>query len=354
VKTAKHHRGIGRLLILTIVATVMYLSAAAPADAGVAAGRADIEVWVENAGFVHPSYDDVVISVRAARGCFATVAVIDTDGFLHVVHPFSPNDNAWLNQGVTYRFSGNELGLGVLRGRGIAHVFAIGSPYPFDFASFGDAVFVGRFGYRVYGDPYLAGYEFSMRLLPGEYARNFVGVSFARFYVREWCRYPVYLCHGFHSETVHVRTGGYCRQCSRVYDRYRVHVNDPRVAMQPPKYKDTQVASDEMTRIRIKKIERGSGTGSVVRKPEVRYETSAKIVSARRTGSRLGTGSNTVFATTTRVTGAKRRATAEKSRLVNEYSTRNNDSGQNGVTTSSHRTSDVHYKAKAKKGRVSR
>ncbi len=352
MKTAKHHSGISRLLILTFVATVMVSSAAAPANAGVVAGRADIEVWVQNAGTVYQSYNDVTISVRAARGCFVTVAVIDTDGFLHVVHPFSPHDNAWLNQGVTYRFSGYDLGLGVLRGRGIAHVFAIGSSYPFDYASFGDAVFTGRFGYRIYGDPYLAGYEFSEGLLPGEYARNYVGLSFARFYVREWRRYPVYLCHGFHSETVHVRTGDYCRRCSHVYDRYRVHVNDPRIAVQLPKYKDTQVASDENTRIRIKRTRHGSTGVNTVRRPEVRYETSAKIVSARRTGSRVATDRKSRRAKTTRVTGAKRHATADKTRLVNKNTTRNIESGRDGVKTN--KRSDVHYKAKAKKGQVNR
>jgi hypothetical protein len=350
MKTAEHTRGIRRLLILAIVATAMVSGAAVPAaNAGVATGQTNIEVWVENAGNVFPSYDDVMISVRAARGCFATIAVIDTDGYLHVVHPFSAEDNAWLNRGVTYRFSGRDLGLGVLRGRGIAHVFAVGSPYPFDYASFGEAVFTGGFGYRVYGDPYLAGTEFSMRLLPGVYDRNYVGMSFARFYVREWRRYPVYLCHGFHSGAVHVRTGDYCRRCSTVYDQYRVHVNDPRIAAQLPKYKDTQVATAENNRVRIRRTESDYNGRRTVRRPEVRYEAGAKIVSARRTGTRLETDRKTKRMFTTRGTGAKRQATAEKTRLANKNS---DDSRRDGVTTSN--TSNVHYKAKAKKGRVNK
>jgi hypothetical protein len=302
-------------------------------------GTADIDVWVENSGVVHSSYEDVVISVRAARGCFATLMVIDTHGYMHVVYPLSPQENVWLDRGVTYRFTGRDLGLGGLGGRGIAHVCAIGSPHPFDYSPWGDAIFTGGFGYRVYGDPYMACGEFYTALLPDAYARAFAGIGFARFYVREWRRYPVYLCHGYHSGAVHVRTGDHCRRCSHVYDLYRIHVNEPVIAVRPErKYKETRSQESGIRRTDITSFARVAE-----RQSKTAYKRNAKIVSARRTAARSQAGVRTT--TVTRATGAKNQPDAEQTRLVNGDSKQKNTPGRRGA-------SGVHYKAKAKKGKV--
>ncbi len=238
-----------RGIIMALAAMAVVLATAVPAALAdpPAGGRvtvtnpAGIHVWFEqpHPQGVYASYDDVVISVQATRGCYATVFVVDTYGFVHVVHPFSPDDNAWVHGGRTYRFSGRELGLDGFGGRGIAHVFAIGSPYPFDYSPYGESIFVGRYGYRIQGDPYVGCRQLYVSLLPATCQWDQVGVGFARFYVREWARYPVYLCHGSHGRGSHVRTGR-CDWCDSAYDTYRVHVNDPRVVLRSaPRYKDT-------------------------------------------------------------------------------------------------------------------
>jgi hypothetical protein len=295
MKTAKHNTTIGGLhLLIAFVAMAAVLGTFAPAAQAhtpvVVTGSTDIKVWVDRPWNVYSSYDDVVISIHAARDCYLAVFLIDTLGFVHVVHPFSPFESAWVHGGVRYRFNGRELGLGVLGGRGIAHVFAVGSPYPFDFEQYGRSIFVGGFGYRVYGDPYLACRELYMTVLPGAYWRNLAGFGFARFYVREWARYPMYLCHGYHDAAVRVRVGGRCARCYRVYDDYRGHVNNPSRTFLTARteYKEIYRADRTRTRARVQRTNGGHKYKEIIEraktKPEVpRSARTTKIVSAKRT-----------------------------------------------------------------------
>jgi len=223
------HISIGTVIMAAALAIV--LGASSPASSTVVVNAAaDVHVWLDNTRDVYPSYDDVVISIRAANDCYATVFVVDTEGFVHIVHPLSPRANAWLYGGRTYRYTAREVGLCGLGGRGVAHVFAITSPYPFDYSHYDAEVFAGGFGYRIYGDPFVACREIYVSLLPASCRWDFVGVGFARFYIREWSRYPHYLCGG---HGVHVHVGDYCPRCAYVYDAYRVHFADPLVVIHP-------------------------------------------------------------------------------------------------------------------------
>ncbi len=307
-------------------------------------GPADIHVWFDqpHPQGVYASYDDVVISVQATRGCYATVFVVDTYGFVHVVHPFSPDDDAWIYGGRTYRFSGRELGLDGFGGRGIAHVFAIGSPYPFDYSPYGESIFVGRYGYRIQGDPYVGCRQLYVSLLPSTCQWDQVGVGFARFYVREWARYPVYLCHEYHGRGAHVRTVR-CQRCDSAYDTYRVHVNDPRVVLRKraPRYKDTYRDSYTNTTIeraagakQYRMVRDNKNTKRATRAERVsvttttgRTKSHARIVSAGRTVDRT-------VATAGRTKVTKRAGAAKQT-------------ASNTATTYSRKTT-------YKKGRVSR
>ena len=105
-------------------------------------------------------------------------------------------------------------------------------------------------------------------------------------------------------------------------------------------------------RIRIKRADSDYYGRSTVRQRKASYKTSAKIVSARRTGTRVETAGKTQRTITTRVTGAKRQSTAEKTRMVKKNTIRTNNSRRDGVTKTN--KADVHYKAKAKKGQVNK
>ena len=221
------------LAVLGVIGAVLTGTAmkAAATSRVVVTGQADISVWLDGTRDVYADYDDVVVSLRATRDCYATVFVIDTDGYVHIVRPLSPWDRAWIRGGHTYRYTGRELGLAWLPGRGIAHIFAVSSPHPFDYSTYGEAIFAGQFGFRVYGDPFVACREIYISLLPANCGPGFVSVSFARFYIREWTRYPGYLCRGHGG--LHVRVGDYCRHCAHIYDGYRVHVADPYPVIHP-------------------------------------------------------------------------------------------------------------------------
>lgn len=223
---------------MIVAITIAMLSALSPvrADASrvVVTGNAEIRVWVDRTTDVFASYDDVVVSFHPLRDCYASVFVVDTRGYVHVVYPFASTASdarARVRGGVTYRYSAFELGLDALRGEGIAYVFAVGSPRPFDYSNWGDGIFVGHFGYRVYGDPYVAARQFYLSLLPEGLNTALISVSATRFYVGQWERYPSYLCYGI--EGFHVRVGDYCRSCSRIYDGYRLHVAAPDQILHP-------------------------------------------------------------------------------------------------------------------------
>jgi len=109
--------------VLSLLAAGLVLSTVsfAPAEAGThwsftyATRPADIQVWLEAddayyedahySGYdVYPTVENVVLSVRASRSCYATVYVVDTAGYIHVVYPMSPYDNTYLRGGSVYRF----------------------------------------------------------------------------------------------------------------------------------------------------------------------------------------------------------------------------------------------------------
>jgi hypothetical protein len=254
-----------------------------------------------------------------------------------VVRPLSPWDDAWIRGGRTYRYAGYDLGLAGLRGRGVAHVFAISSPYPFDYTPYGEAIFVGRFGFRIYGDPYVASREIYLSLLPRACRVDYVSVSVARFHIREWARYPGYLCRGHGGVHVHVRVGDYCRHCSHLYDGYRVHVADPYPVIHPrAKFQRRATQYAELKRSTVKYKDRGrsvrsqsasreasrresvagwSRTSAKQQRPTVKQSVRKRAATPRRVASKVisrkssGSGCKVVTRKTTTRTIASRKAT---------------------------------------------
>lgn len=275
------------LACASLVATVS-LAGAGPRIA--VAAQANVSVWVEG-GDVFDNYADVAIWLRPERDCYTTLFMVDTDGYMHVLCPNSSVDDAWLYGGRSYCYRACDLGLDRLDGAGIAYVFAVGSPVPFDYSVYGAGLFVGNCGFRVYGDPFVACRDFYMTLLPASCRWDFVGVSYARFYVRHWARYPSYLCYG--GPGVHVYVGDGCRACNDVFVSYRASCARPWDAFRPaPKFKQvyTGVARSEaaadrgparvsrIERVGSFKGERGSSsrefTAKQVVKPSSRFQDS--------------------------------------------------------------------------------
>jgi len=228
------------VLAALAIAAVLGNTQAANAKHGsqvVVTGHAGVNVWIDG-GDVFQDYDDVTIWLRAERDCYTSLFLVDTDGYLHVLTPNAWVADGWVRGGRAYCFRAGDLGLDRLYGRGIAYVFAVGSPVAFDYAPYGAGIYVGGFGFRIYGDPFVACRDFYMTLLPASCRWDYVGVASARFYVREWQRYPSYLCYG--DPGFHVRVNDACGVCSHVYTSYRQHCASPVEAFRPaPRYKQT-------------------------------------------------------------------------------------------------------------------
>ncbi|HEU4929495.1 MAG TPA: hypothetical protein VFU38_06660 [Candidatus Krumholzibacteria bacterium] len=252
-------------------------------SAQVVTSQANVRVWLEG-GDVYNDYSDVAIWLRPEHDCYTTLYMVDTDGYMHVLYPSSPYDDTWLYGGRSYCYRGYELGLDRLDGAGIAYVFAVGSPVPFDYSSYGASVFVGGFGFRIYGDPFIASRDFYMTLLPVSCRWDYVGVSYARFYVRHWARYPSYLCHG--GPVVHVSWNDGCHQCNAIYTSYRSSCARPWDVIRPAarfksyEHGDRYSSWSNDGRVRVAGIERAQGssfkskaTKSVVRSNETKVRS---------------------------------------------------------------------------------
>jgi hypothetical protein len=194
---------------------------------------------------VYPSASEVTLYVRAARSCYTTVYVIDTEGFIHVIQPLSPYDEAYLLGGRVYRYRLADYGFDWnCFGRGVAFAFAVSSPVPFGYASYGVEVFGPRVGFQIYGDPFVAARMFYLSILPTRCNPAFASVSYTRFYVREYVRYPSYLCVGWHgSNTARTYCGGLCD----AHREYRIHAKDPFSVLRPVNVSDRE--SDRYTKI---------------------------------------------------------------------------------------------------------
>lgn len=243
-------RSTAKKALLSFVAGALVLPtllSASPAKAGLhveLTGRVsqpvDIRVWLEQGSSytsahyeyeVYPTAADVVVNVRTARSCYATVYLVDTAGYIHIVHPFGPHGRAWLRGGRVYRFRLGDYGFcEPWIERGIAFVFAVSSPVPFDYSCYGAGFFDGDFTVRIHGDPYVACKRFYLSMIPQTCRASFIRVSHARFYVGAYVRYPGYLCPGWH-EYYGVRHA--CQGQCAVYRYYRMHARDPYRVLSP-------------------------------------------------------------------------------------------------------------------------
>jgi len=329
--------------IILVTALASLATTASVADAGhiAVSAQADVRVWVEG-GDVFDSYGDVAFWVRPERDCYTTLFMVDTDGYMHVLYPSSAYDDTWLYGGRSYCYRASDLGLDRLDGAGIAYVFAVGSPVPFDYSVYGASVFVGGFGFRVYGDPFIACRDFYMTMLPASCRWDYVGVSYARFYVRHWQRYPSYLCYG--GPRFHVHIGDGCRACSDIYVSYRESCARPWDAVRPvPKFKQVYANNDQwdndrgnVRSSRVERVTRESFKGKGVAQQNARETNTVKHAtkpSSRWTQEQVGARSTAPRAksefTAARpakksqeFTAAKPAKTSQRTRVVSTSSAR--------------------------------
>lgn len=299
----------------------------------------DIRVWLEHDYDVYPSEDNLVFNIRAVRDCYATVYVVDTDGFIHVIYPLSPYDNAYIRGGMVYRFSPRRSDIFYSAyPRGIAYVFAVSSPVPFVYANFGVGIFGGTSVYRIYGDPFIACKRFYVSLLPRWVIMDRVSISFAHFYIREWVRYPHYLCRHHHHWGEH-----HCADFDYAYRSYRLHHNSPYRVLRP----DVQLprAEREYTSIVKTKSVRNGGFDTATRSRVKRSVDRSRVVTkqvkqVRSTPAARSTATSRQTAVKTSVkTSAKTRAATPVRKVSVKSSSRSSRDTSARVKTSTRTSS---------------
>jgi uncharacterized protein DUF4384 len=227
-----------------------------------AAGR--ISVWADReAPYQHG--ESARIYFRTDEPGYVTVLRVDTDGRIRTLFPLEPWGGAKVRGGRTREVSGtrNRRALTIDDDPGIGYLFAISSPFPFQY----DDITRGDYwdfrvidDGRIRGDPYVALTDLAARIAPrGDYQYDI-----APYYVEHRFDYPRFVCYDCHSYASYDEWDPYTTSCARfrvvihddrAYYPYRYHPGRNVVVARPrrlaPKYvfKDAEPGTEYVTRL---------------------------------------------------------------------------------------------------------
>jgi len=177
--------------------------------------RLDIDVWTnKEEGGVYRQGEPMPIFFRPSADAFVLIYNIDTEGYIHLVYPYGPDDPDRLEGGRTYQVpSRNDPYDLVADGpTGIEYVVALASPFPFRdlpwYLTGGyDSRELGR-EYRdnddegdsgvIVGDPYVGMDRVVRRVVPPG-REDEVATADTYFYIDRRVEYPRYVCADCHS-----------------------------------------------------------------------------------------------------------------------------------------------------------
>jgi hypothetical protein len=175
--------------------------------------RLDVDVWTnKEEGGVYRQGEPMRVSFRSSADAFVLIYNIDTDGYIHLVYPYGPNDPDRVEGGRTYQVpSRNDPYDLVADGpAGIEYIVAIASPLPFrDLPWYLTGGYDGppRGGYDdddyeesgvIVGDPYVGMDRVVRRVVPPG-AEDEVATADTYFYIERHVDYPRYVCADCHS-----------------------------------------------------------------------------------------------------------------------------------------------------------
>jgi hypothetical protein len=185
---------------------------AVPADAP-AAPRLTVDVWInkEEGGIYQPG-ESMRVFFRPSADAFVLVYNIDTEGYVHLVYPYGPNDPIQVEANQTLRIPARHDPYDLVADGppGVEYVVAVASEVPFqklpwylsgdpdggpppDDAAPGDDLESGV----IVGDPYVGMQRINRRILqPGAGSRSASSETF--FYIHQRVEYPRYVCADCH------------------------------------------------------------------------------------------------------------------------------------------------------------
>lgn len=185
-----------------------------------AAGR--ISVWADREA-PYRRGEGARIYFRTDEPGYVTVLRIDTDGRIRTLFPLEPWGGVKVRGGRTHEVSGTRTGgaLTIDDDPGIGYLFAISSPFPFQYDEItrGDYWdFRGIDDGRIQGDPYVALSNLAERIAP----RGGYQYDIAPYYVERRYEYPRFVCYDCHSRASYDEWNPYATSCAR----FRVVIYD--------------------------------------------------------------------------------------------------------------------------------
>jgi hypothetical protein len=185
-----------------------------------AAGR--ISVWADREA-PYRRGEGARISFRTDEPGYVTVLRVDTDGRIRTLFPLQPWGGAKVRGGRTHQVADTRNGgaLTIDDDPGIGYLFAISSPFPFQY----DDITRGDYwdfrvidDGRIQGDPYVALTNLAKRIAPrGDYQYDI-----APYYVERHYEYPRFVCYDCHSYARYDEWDPYATPCAR----FRVVIHD--------------------------------------------------------------------------------------------------------------------------------
>jgi hypothetical protein len=172
---------------------------------------AGIDVWTnKEEGGVYRQGEPMRVSFRTSTDAFVLIYNIDTEGYIHLVYPYGPEDDDRIEGGVTYQVPSRDDPYEMVADgpTGVEYIVAIASPVPFrDLPWFLRGRYEGEAGDYgqddedsgvIVGDPYVGMDRVIRRVVPPG-LEDEVATDDTYFYIERRVEYPRYVCADCHS-----------------------------------------------------------------------------------------------------------------------------------------------------------
>ena len=176
-------------------------------------GRLDVDVWInKDEGGVYRPGESMRVYFRSTGDGYVLVFNVDTEGYIHLIYPYGPDDPPFVDGGRAYRIPARSDPYDLVADGppGIEYVVAVASPYPFqnlpwylsadraegdrpNLADDDDDTDSGQ----IEGDPYV-GIDRIIRRIAPPGREDRIATNETYFYIDRRVEYPRYVCADCH------------------------------------------------------------------------------------------------------------------------------------------------------------